>query len=304
VHDETQAERLRKVVVDSLDGERQPPDLARRAFHSRSEFHRLFRALLAETPAAMRRRLLLERSAWQLGHTGAPVTEIAFDSQYGSLEAFTRAFRKAFGVSPSLYRRMGLRYHLLAGPSGVHYFAPASPQKGKTEMDLFDRFAGYESWHTRKLLEHARQLTDEQLDRPIETHEITPWQEQERTLRELLDRIVFTKEVWTAAVAGGPMPEMNRKLSPAGMLAQYDRAEAEFQRVLCAVRARNAWDESFTDELCQPPEQFTFGGMFAHIVTYNSYRRITAAALMRSFGVKDVGFGDPIDYERSLVPQG
>src|SRR5579872_7023249 len=160
-----QAERLSGIVHDSLDQAVEASDLARQAYCSRSSFFRLFQALIAESPAEMRRRFLLERAAWQLVRIALSVTEIAFDSQYGSLEAFTRAFRKAFGVSPSLYRRMGLRYHLLAGPSRVHYFAPGSPQKGKTEMDLFDRFAGYESWHTRKLLEHARQLTDEQLDR-------------------------------------------------------------------------------------------------------------------------------------------
>ena len=170
-------------------------------------------------------------------------------------------------------------------------------------MDLFDRFAGFESWHTRKLLEHARQLTDEQLDRPIQVPEITPWHEPDRSLRELLDRVVFTKEVWTAAVAGSAMPDAKRKLSPDQLLVEFDRAEVEFQRVMGAVRARNAWDEMFTDELCQPPEQFSFGGMLAHIVTFNSYRRLTAASLMRSFGIQDVGFGDPIDYERSLVPE-
>jgi transcriptional regulator GlxA family with amidase domain len=59
-----EAERLFKVVADSMGAESRP-DLARSAHHSRTQFHRLFRALLAETPAAMRRRLLLERAAWQ-----------------------------------------------------------------------------------------------------------------------------------------------------------------------------------------------------------------------------------------------
>ncbi len=61
----------------------------------------------------MRRRLLLERAAWQLSSTRFPVTEIAFEANYNSLEAFTRAFRRAFGISPSLYRRTGCaRIHL------------------------------------------------------------------------------------------------------------------------------------------------------------------------------------------------
>jgi AraC-like DNA-binding protein/uncharacterized damage-inducible protein DinB len=296
-----EAERLRQVVAESLDTVGETRELARRAFQSRTQFHRVFRAMLEETPAAMRRRLLLERAAWQLGRTGKPITDVALDAQYGSLEAFTRTFRKAFGVSPSLYRRMGLLHFRLAGASGVHFFSPGSLSKGALEMDLFDRFAGYETWHTRKLLEHARQLTDEQLDRPIAIPELQPWNERERSLRDLLDRIVFEKEVWTAAIAASPMPEMKRRLSPAEMLARYEEADSQFQRVLCTVRSRGGWDDTFVDELCQPPESFTFGGMLAHLITYNSYRRLTAAAVLRGLGVDDVGFGDPIEYEREAM---
>lgn len=189
VKNEREAEHLRNVVADSLDAESETPDLARKAFQSRTQFHRLFRALFAETPAAMRRPLLLERAGWQLSRSAGAITEVALDAQHGSLEAFTRAFRKAYGVSPSIYRRMGLSQFRLAGASDVHFVAPGCLSKGAFEMDLFDRFAGHESWHTRKLLEHPRQLTDDQLDRPIATPELLPWHEPERSLRELLDRI-------------------------------------------------------------------------------------------------------------------
>ena|SRR6516225_9789167 len=59
---------------------------------------RLFRTVVGETPAAMRIRLLLERAAYQLGHTGMSVTEVALNANYNSLEAFTRAFRRAFRI--------------------------------------------------------------------------------------------------------------------------------------------------------------------------------------------------------------
>ena len=96
------ADRLSAIVVNSLDTQAQTRDLARQAYQSRTQFHRLFRAVAEETPAAMRRRLLLERAAYQLAHTGMSVTDVALDANYGSLEAFTRAFRKAFRTSPSL----------------------------------------------------------------------------------------------------------------------------------------------------------------------------------------------------------
>src|SRR4029079_10148764 len=120
--------------------------------------------LIDETPAAMRRRLLLERAAYQLRHTSTSVTEIAFDANYGSLEAFAGAFRKAFRSCQSLYRRTGTRHWLLPSPNKIHFLSPGSNLKGALEMDLFDRFAGNDSWHMKKLLHHAVELTDQQLD--------------------------------------------------------------------------------------------------------------------------------------------
>ena len=49
---------------------------ARHAYRSRTQFYRVFRALIEETPIAMRRRLLLERAAWQLSRTKLSVTDI------------------------------------------------------------------------------------------------------------------------------------------------------------------------------------------------------------------------------------
>src|SRR5205814_4398711 len=97
------ADRLSAIVANSLDTQAKTEDLARQAYQSRTQFHRLFRAVVEETPGVMRRRLLLERAAYQLAHTGMSVTHVALDANYGSLEAFTRAFRKAFRISPSLY---------------------------------------------------------------------------------------------------------------------------------------------------------------------------------------------------------
>ena len=43
----------------------------------------VFRAMIEETPVAMRRRLLLERAAWQLSRTRLSVTDIGLDANYG-----------------------------------------------------------------------------------------------------------------------------------------------------------------------------------------------------------------------------
>jgi AraC family transcriptional regulator len=301
-----EAERLSAIVLASLDDDGATPGLARRAWWSRTHFHRLFRALVEETPGAMRRRLLLERAAWQLSRTRAPVTEVALDAQYGSLEAFTRAFRRAFGVSPSIYRRLGATYHRLPSAGGIHFVAPGSPSKGASDMDLFDRFAGHDSWHTRKLLEHARVLSDADLDRPLSGPvRLCHWEPASRTLRDLLDRIVYTKEIWTAALAGRALPPETPKAerSAQAMLERWERVDPEFNGILKQVRDHGSWDDTFVDALCEPPETFTFGGMFAHMMTYNSYRRLAALDIMRRYGIDDPGTGCPMEYEQSVAPR-
>jgi uncharacterized damage-inducible protein DinB len=262
--------------------------------------------VVEETPAAMRRRLLLERAAYQLTHTGTSVTDIALDANYSSLEAFTRAFRKAFRTSPSLYRRMRDPHFHLPASNKIHFLAPGSLTKGGGDMDLFDRFAGNDSWHTRRLLEYASTLTEEQLDRPLPTVvELLPWRESNKTLRQLLENIIFTKEVWTAALSGVEMDVNGAskvKSSPQQMLERLEKTDGELHRILSDVRSRSAWDDTFVDALCEPAETFTFGGVFAHIMTFNAHRRLMALDALRQLGVQTQGFGDPMEYEESVAP--
>jgi hypothetical protein len=148
-------------------------------------------------------------------------------------------------------------------------------------MDLFDIFSGQESWHTRRLLELAKTLNDEQLDRPLKNQmKVFPWDGPDQSLRQILDRMVQTKEVWSAALTGGSMPLLDNAppedRTPSAMLARMDKADAAFHSVLTDVRNRSAWEDTFVDALCEPPETFTFGGMFADVITFNAHRRMLA----------------------------
>jgi AraC-like DNA-binding protein len=302
-----EAQRLRGVVLESLDRELDAKSLARRAYRSRTQFYRLFRAMIEETPVAMRRRLLLERAAWQLSRTQLSVTDIGINANYGSLEAFTRAFRKAFRISPSLYRRMGATHTRLRAANGIHHYSGKDDTKGAYQsMDLFDIFSGQESWHTRRLLDLARTLTDEQLDRPLKNQvKIFPWDGPDQSLRQILDRMVQTKEVWAAALTGASMPLMDNALpedrTPSAMLARMEEADRAFHSVLADVHGRSAWEDTFVDGLCEPPETFTFGGTFAHVITFNFYRRMLAIDALGRLGVTVEGFGCPEEYLASLA---
>jgi AraC family transcriptional regulator len=108
-------------LVDTLDASADLTYLARLAGLSPFHFHRVFRGMVGETPLELHRRLRLERAAWMLRNSKSGVTAIAFAAGYETHEAFTRAFRAAFGEAPSDYRRNRYARPLLAAPCGVHF---------------------------------------------------------------------------------------------------------------------------------------------------------------------------------------
>jgi AraC family transcriptional regulator len=91
-------------VIAELDSALDLEALARKAALSQFHFHRVFRGMLGETPLELHRRLRLERAAFRLAHDDEPVTRIALEAGYETHESFTRAFRAAYGLSPTEFR--------------------------------------------------------------------------------------------------------------------------------------------------------------------------------------------------------
>jgi hypothetical protein len=131
------------------------------------------------------------------------------------------------------------------------------------------------------------------------------WEKPDCNVREILERMVVTKEVWTAALTGGAVPPVHNcppeQRTPTALLERFEKADTEFHRVVAGVRDRGAWEDTFVDELCEPPEKFTFGGMFAHVITFNSFRRLAALDAFQRLGAPISGSGCPMDYEASVT---
>ena len=163
-------------------------------------------------------------------------------------------------------------------------------------MDLTDRLVEHDLWLTERLIESASTLTDEQLDQPLNGNAVQ--EVSARTLRGLLSRMVFTKETWTASIKGRPSPEELDATIP-GIRRRLEAIAPEFRRLVKDIKDRGDWDTAFVDALCDPPETFTFGGAIAHVVTFSAYRREMGIAALRTFGIKDIGYGDPIEWERA-----
>ncbi|HEX7309620.1 MAG TPA: helix-turn-helix domain-containing protein [Gaiellaceae bacterium] len=290
-------DRLRNIidVLVDIDDPAAGAELARRAHLSRFHFDRLSAAILGESPAAFRRRLLLERAAYELTR-GASATDAAFGAGYASLEAFTRAFRRAYGVAPS---RFAGDFKADA-PNGIHFHPPGGllvpGNERRQTMDLTTRLVEHDNWLAEQLIDAASTLDDTALDEPVPVSPPTDsFAEESPSIRSMLNRLVFTKEMWSAAIGGREFVEATDTSLPA-LRERLGRAGWEFATLVSDVARRDAWDTAFVDATCDPPVSFTFGAAVAHVLTRDSYRRQVVAAALRERGI-DVA-ADPIAWER------
>jgi AraC family transcriptional regulator len=122
----------------------------------------------------------------------------------------------------------------------------------------------------------------------------------EPDVRTMLERIVFTKEVWTAAIAGRDIPPRDQR-SIAALQARHAAVQPQLTALVRRIRDRNEWDDVFVDTLCTPPVSFTLGSVIAHILTVGVVRRQTVIGALRELGVRDVESRDPIEWERAIA---
>ena len=304
-------DNLVHLMNQALDGSVNGDALAREANYSRSYFQRMFRQLTGEAPGDCRRRLLLERAAHQLCRTARPVTDIAFEAHFDSLEGFSRAFRSAHGLSPSHFRRVSPLSWFLPAPNNIHYdpivgaavrLPPrqmVSRPQGVT-MDLIDRLLEHDHWFVRRLLEKTVTLTDTQLDAPLPNlQQPLPFESVDENLRTILHHLVVGKEAWVIAIQGVHYPNDSIR-SPASMLQRVEIAFTEFKSIVRRIRDENLWDTFFVDMSCEPPETFTYGMVVAHAITWAAVRRASALYAMQRIGITDLGYGDPGEWPGEL----
>lgn len=91
-------------------------EIAEYTAYSPFHFSRCFRELTGESPGGFLRRIKLERAAFRL-RSGERVKEVT-DSE--SPESFCRAFKRAFGVAPRLFRETNGAWRL-PSPHDLHW---------------------------------------------------------------------------------------------------------------------------------------------------------------------------------------
>lgn len=274
--------------------------MARRSYASEFHFSREVRRLTGEPPAALRRRVMLERAAWRL-QQGEGVAEVAAAEGWSSAEVFSRAFRRAFGVPPSRAGAVGFR---LAAPNGVHFHPPHSlwcdGDGAVSGPDVSQFLLVHDVADTEYLIERAAVLSETQWMQAISPGQVVlDWDGPEPSLAAVLGAIVWTKEVWLATIEGRDFPprSVTSEATAAQLAAHHEVIGKRWTTVISEYAAAGRLADTVIDALCDPPESFQLYGIVAHVLTYSAHRRGLARAMLTRHGV-ETDRGDPLEWMR------
>jgi AraC family transcriptional regulator len=109
-----------KFAAAHLDEDVPLAALAERARLSPFHLHRVFSATAGETPKQFTLRLRLGRAAAMLLTRDDSVLDIALSCGFHSHEAFSRAFRRRFGRTPTAYRKRGFASNVDRAQAKTH----------------------------------------------------------------------------------------------------------------------------------------------------------------------------------------
>lgn len=328
---DTGRDRLRELLDAVLDEDNTRLDaMAGDAYASPWHFSRQFARGTGEPPVALRRRVMLERAAWQL-RGGARVTDVAFAAGYDSVEGFSRAFGRAYGHPPSAARPPETSYADGAGrrssaaktpnraapspvspgaatadwlpaPNGIHFHPPmhlwvTDDDKERPGMQLTAHLVHHDLDDTRALLELASGLDDEAYRQVrIPGLSVLTWDGPEESVATVLEHLVRAKEVWLASIEGADLPARGAD-DPTSLAKRLDAVGTRWVDTVRDIERRDAWGDRLIDALCDPPESFVLVGVVAHVLEFSAHRRQLARHLLRDAGVT-VDHGDPIDWMR------
>jgi AraC family transcriptional regulator len=294
-------DRLRELLDAVLDDEHHSlTDMATGAYSSPYHFTRRLSREAGEPPVAMRRRVMLERAAWQLRH-GTSVTDVAFAAGYESVEGFSRAYSRAYGHPPSQPdESAGCRSTWLPAPNGIHFHPPTSlwVHTGERTMSQpIDQLIHHDLDDTRGLLDLAKQLPADAYRATVRPgQQVLSFDGPDESVAAVLTHQVATKEIWLAAIEGEDFPSPGPD-DPAGLLDRHDAVAGRWLSMVRDVERRDAWDDRIVDALCDPPESFVLGSILAHVLSFGAARRQLARTMLREHGLT-VDDGDPITWLR------
>ena len=130
-------QRMQEYIEAHLDQEIDLAQLSRVSLFSPWYSYRLFKEHTGLTVADYIRRLRLSRSAMRLKNENVRITDAAFEMGFGSVDGYTRAFRREFGCNPMEYARNPMPITLFI-PYGVKFkFMRKEAEKMENVQNIF-----------------------------------------------------------------------------------------------------------------------------------------------------------------------
>ncbi|WBW99597.1 AraC family transcriptional regulator [Oceanirhabdus sp. W0125-5] len=99
-------------IEDNITHELTTELLAQRAGFSKFHYHRIFSSIVKFSSGTYIRKRRLSKSVQRLLKSDDKIIDMAFDYGFESSEAFSRAFKKEFGISPRKCRQANIRVDL------------------------------------------------------------------------------------------------------------------------------------------------------------------------------------------------
>lgn len=296
-----QRDRLRELLDAVLDeNNRTLEDMAGGAHSSPYHFSRQLSRGAGEPPVTMRRRVLLERAAWELG-TGRSVTEAAWAAGYESVDGFARAFTRAFGHPPSTTARRETS-HWLPAPNGIHFHPPTSlwvdtheAATVQSAANVVELMLHHDVEDVEDLLTLAQGLSAQEYRR-VRVPGSAPlgWDGPDESIADVMVHLVATQEIWLAAIEGHDAPGTVGD-DPASLADRHGEIAPRWLAMIRDIDRRAAWNDRIIDALCDPPESFVISSVIAHVLTFSAHRRQLARLMLRQAGVTPRS-GDPIEW--------
>lgn len=113
-------QRMQEYIETNLSEGITRAELARVSLFSPWHSYRLFVNYIGMTPADYIRKLRLSKSALKLRDNTCKISELAFETGFGSIDGYQRAFRRAFGCNPREYSLNPVPIYLFT-PYGIKY---------------------------------------------------------------------------------------------------------------------------------------------------------------------------------------
>jgi len=114
-----------RFIEDNIDNDISVHDVASAAFYSTFHFSRMFKALTGESIKDYISKRRLTIAAQRLMNEDVSLIELALTSRFSSQEAFSRAFKRMFGISPGKYRfhdsPLSIKYRHQVDQDTLHY---------------------------------------------------------------------------------------------------------------------------------------------------------------------------------------